>query len=320
MIRAGNGAGRRPHSGPGGGGFAGGRPRRLRRRRWRSSWPPGLRASPSCASGCVPCSPPENTKIAVPANGRLGADTGRSRQYSGTEQLAEKQQHQGNCCDNPAAQQHRAWYAGQARAATGADPAPRDKPTGTVSLSISVGHADVSVVDHTPEELANLTLTELRLEWASGIGPEGTFASFRLSVQNLQLDDQLPYSRCWLYSGWVVELLCQISSSRSVYASSVRRCPPSLSGMLWFQCCLTCSYIRPQLCTAGCRFPVILAGTDTEIRTGEEVSVEGEAPPLLKFTIVSQPGLPRRQIYYPYISFRLSRPLQVSTGLFWCPQ
>ena len=64
----------------------------------------------------------------------------------------------------------------------------------------------------------------------------------------------------------------------------------------------------------GCRFPVVLAGTDTEIRTGEEVSVEGEAPPLLKFTIVSQPGLPRRQIYYPYISFRLSRPLQVSTG------
>ena len=92
--------------------------------------------------------------------------------------------------------QVRALNAGQARAATAAEPAPRDKPTGTVSLSISVSHADVSVVDHTPEELANLTLTELRLEWASGIGPEGTFASFRLSVQNLQLDDQLPYSRC----------------------------------------------------------------------------------------------------------------------------
>ena len=41
--------------------------------------------------------------------------------------------------------------------------------------------------------------------------------------------------------------------------------------------------------------------------------MEAEAPPLLKFTIVSQPGLPRRQIYYPYISFRLSRPLQVPT-------
>ncbi len=59
------------------------------------------------------------------------------------------------------------------------------------------------------------------------------------------------------------------------------------------------------------RFPVVLAGTDTEIRTGEEADVEAEAPALLKFTIVSQPGLPRRQIYYPYMSFRLSRPLQV---------
>ena len=85
---------------------------------------------------------------------------------------------------------------GQSRAPATAESALRDRPTGTVSLAISVSHADVSFVDHKPEELANLTLTELRLEWASGIGPEGTFASFRLSVQNLQLDDQLPYSRC----------------------------------------------------------------------------------------------------------------------------
>ena len=41
-----------------------------------------------------------------------------------------------------------------------------------------------------------------------------------------------------------------------------------------------------------------------------------EAPALLKFTIVSQPGLPRRQIYYPYMSFRLSRPLQVITSSY----
>ena len=72
--------------------------------------------------------------------------------------------------------------------------------------------------------------------------------------------------------------------------------------------------IQSQLMT-NCRFPVMLAGTDTEIRTGEEASVEAEAPPLLKFTIVSQPGLPRRQMYYPYMSFRLSRPLQVKSHL-----
>ena len=94
------------------------------------------------------------------------------------------------------AQQREVRGAGQSRATTAAEPVLGEKPGGTISLSISVGHADVSIVDHTPEELANLTLTGLRLEWASGIGPEGTFASFRLSVQNLQLDDQLPYSRC----------------------------------------------------------------------------------------------------------------------------
>ncbi len=98
----------------------------------------------------------------------------------------------------------------------------------------------------------------------------------------------------------------------------MRCCAASLSRKLLFQNCLKSSCVQPQLCAAGCRFPVILAGTDTEIRTGEEVSVEGEAPPLLKFTIVSQPGLPRRQIYYPYISFRLSRPLQVIIGVPWC--
>jgi hypothetical protein len=85
---------------------------------------------------------------------------------------------------------------GKSRASAATLTAAKDNPRGVVSLSVSVGHADVSVVDHTPEELANLTLTGLRLEWASGIGPDGTFASFRLSVQNLQLDDQLPYSRC----------------------------------------------------------------------------------------------------------------------------
>ena len=61
---------------------------------------------------------------------------------------------------------------------------------------MALGQADVSVVDHMPEELLNLTLSGLRLEYASGIGPEGTFASFRLNVAGLQLDDQMPFSRC----------------------------------------------------------------------------------------------------------------------------
>ena len=35
----------------------------------------------------------------------------------------------------------------------------------------------------------------VHLEYASGIGVEGTYANFRVSVQNLQLDDQLPFTR-----------------------------------------------------------------------------------------------------------------------------
>lgn len=63
-------------------------------------------------------------------------------------------------------------------------------------MSVALSQADISVVDHMPEELLNLTIRGLRLEAASGIGPEGTFASFRLSIASLQLDDQLPFSRC----------------------------------------------------------------------------------------------------------------------------
>lgn len=35
-----------------------------------------------------------------------------------------------------------------------------------------------------------------RLEYATGIGVEGTYARFNVSIQNLQLDDQLPFTRC----------------------------------------------------------------------------------------------------------------------------
>jgi len=65
-----------------------------------------------------------------------------------------------------------------------------------MSLSVVLGQADISVVDHMPEELINLTISGLSLEYARGIGPEGTFASFRLGVASMQLDDQLPFSRC----------------------------------------------------------------------------------------------------------------------------
>ena len=58
-----------------------------------------------------------------------------------------------------------------------------------------------------------------------------------------------------------------------------------------------CIHIRP------CRFPVVLAPVDA--RDG------GEVHPLVCVTVVSQPGQARVHTYYPFISFRMARDLQV---------
>ena len=41
-----------------------------------------------------------------------------------------------------------------------------------------------------------LLIAGFHLEYASGIGVEGTYANFRVSCQNLQADDQSPFTRC----------------------------------------------------------------------------------------------------------------------------
>ena len=56
---------------------------------------------------------------------------------------------------------------------------------------------------------------------------------------------------------------------------------------------------------------MVLAATEEEIVTGEETDPETSPPPVVCLTMVSQPGLPRRQVYYPYLAWRLSRVLQV---------
>jgi len=67
-----------------------------------------------------------------------------------------------------------------------------------------------------------------------------------------------------------------------------------------------------ELCKcARRRFPVVLAVKADELEAGEAVPREGEPPPLLQLTFIGQPGLPRRQVYYPFLAFRTSRMLQV---------
>ena len=62
-------------------------------------------------------------------------------------------------------------------------------------VTISFGVLDISCVDHLPDELVAITLQGLSFSGALGIGPEGTFQRMQLSVQSLQIDDQLPSSR-----------------------------------------------------------------------------------------------------------------------------
>ena len=107
-----------------------------------------------------------------------------------------------------------------------------DKSGDAFSVLITVGIADASVVDHRPEELLNITATGtlssgsgnvghalsgrrhvlagcsiivlssrhwraagFRMEYASGIGVEGTYSNFRVLCQNIQVDDQSPFTR-----------------------------------------------------------------------------------------------------------------------------
>ncbi len=59
-----------------------------------------------------------------------------------------------------------------------------------------------------------------------------------------------------------------------------------------------------------CRFPVVLCPLAGE--GGAEGNAGAAGQPLVQITIVQQTGGPRGQIYYPYLSFRVARTLQVS--------
>ena len=62
-------------------------------------------------------------------------------------------------------------------------------------MTVTLGLLDISLVDHKPEELLTASLAGLRLEFAAGIGPEGSFQRMRVSVQSVQIDDQMFASR-----------------------------------------------------------------------------------------------------------------------------
>lgn len=70
-----------------------------------------------------------------------------------------------------------------------------DHAGNALHVSVSFSVLDISVLDHIPEELIAVTIKGLSFGVALGIGPEGTFQRMQLSVQKLQIDDQLSASR-----------------------------------------------------------------------------------------------------------------------------
>ena len=64
------------------------------------------------------------------------------------------------------------------------------------------------------------------------------------------------------------------------------------------------------------RFPVVLCPLPGENGGGSGVDPEGggAAQALVQVALVRQGGGPRGQIYYPFISFRVARTLQVRAG------
>ncbi len=54
----------------------------------------------------------------------------------------------------------------------------------------------MSVVDQRPEELIAAAVLGVRVQYAAGLGPLGNCSSLRFSVDSVQVDDQIPGTRC----------------------------------------------------------------------------------------------------------------------------
>ena len=67
-----------------------------------------------------------------------------------------------------------------------------------IRVVVEVTALEVSLVDHTPEELLAASLTGLHLTYEVGIGTNGDFNNLELKLDSCQLDDEQPTTRCVL--------------------------------------------------------------------------------------------------------------------------
>ncbi|KAL4527774.1 hypothetical protein Ndes2437A_g02912 [Nannochloris sp. 'desiccata'] len=68
-------------------------------------------------------------------------------------------------------------------------------PPPEVLTTVEIPGLEVSIVDSLPQEVLLLTVSELRIQVASGLTPVGPFKSVKCSLKHLQADNQLPGSR-----------------------------------------------------------------------------------------------------------------------------
>jgi hypothetical protein len=54
----------------------------------------------------------------------------------------------------------------------------------------------VSVVDQRPQELFAAVVLGVRVQYAAGLGPSGDCSSLRIAVDSVQIDDEMPGTRC----------------------------------------------------------------------------------------------------------------------------